>query len=73
MGTPLLLIGTLRVICIDIKYYKDMNKKKATTSKSMYYLGGAVYEGQNIPGVEKAPKIIRDAHLFAGLNKKYGV
>lgn len=47
--------------------------KKATTSKSVTYLGAAVHEGQSIKGVEKTPKIFRDAGLFDSLKKKFNV
>lgn len=47
--------------------------KKATTSKSITYLGAAVHEGQSIKGVEKTPQILRDAGLFDSLKQKFNV
>lgn len=49
------------------------HKEKQTNTKKMLYLGGAIWEGQDIEGVEKTPQILRDANLFLALKEKYGV
>ena len=50
-----------------------MLKNKATTAQKMLFLGGAIWEGQDIRGVENTPDILREAKLLPILEKKFGV
>lgn len=43
---------------------QQSSKEKKTHTKRMLYLGGAIWEGQDIEGVELTPDIIRGANLF---------
>jgi hypothetical protein len=52
---------------------ENSSKIKKTVTKKLLYVGGAIWEGQNIKGVERTPNIIRNANLFKTLNEKYEV
>jgi hypothetical protein len=44
-----------------------MDNNKVTTTKRLLYVGGAIWEGQDIEGVEKTPDLIREANIFRAL------
>lgn len=48
-------------------------KIKVTSAKRLLYLGGAIWEGQDIQGVETTPDLFRQANLFKSLQEKYQV
>lgn len=51
----------------------NSNRQKKTVAKKMIYLGGAIWEGQDIKGVELTPDIFREASIFSVLRDKYQV
>jgi hypothetical protein len=51
----------------NIKYLMYSEKVRKTTSNKILYVGGAIWEGQDIKGVELTPNILRSANLFKTL------
>jgi hypothetical protein len=52
---------------------ESIGKAKKTQAKKMLYVGGAIWEGQDIQGVELTPDVIRCANIFQSLAQKYEV
>lgn len=51
----------------------SFSKLKQTQAKKLLFVGGAIWEGQNIKGVEQTPDLLRQANLFQSLREKYSV